>query len=129
MHSSVRDSASSPWPPDSNAMAALVRVELVYDRTCPNVEMARSAIRGALAAIGAPTEWTEWERGTDATPLPLRALGSPTILVNGRDVAGTDETAQPDANSCRVYLDECGCLCGAPTAQQIGKAIEAALTD
>lgn len=128
MHSSLTKSASLMSPPNTNTRTALVRVELVYDRTCPNVEMARGAIREALAASSAPAEWTEWERGTDATPLPLRALGSPTILVNGRDVAGSDETAQPDANSCRVYLDECGCLCGAPTPKQIVKAIEAALT-
>ena len=126
MHSSLVKSASPLSPPNMNARADLLCVELVYDPSCPNVEIARSAIRGALAATGAAAEWTEWERGTDATPLPLRALGSPTILVNGRDVAGAHET-QPDANSCRVYLDECGCLCGAPSAQQIVKAIETAL--
>lgn len=106
-------------------VAGSASVELVYDPTCPNVEQARSAIRAALVAVGAPVEWTEWERGKDATPPALRALGSPTVLVNGYDIGGGgDEPLKADANSCRVYVDECGCLCGAPSAQQIVKAIE-----
>jgi len=104
-----------------------VRIELVFDPTCPNVEKARSAIRDALRSVGAPAEWIEWERGIETTPAPLRAFGSPTVLVNGCDVAGDGSgTANADANSCRVYMDECGCLCCAPTPTQIAKAIAAA---
>lgn len=99
-------------------------VELVFDPTCPNVEKARAAIRAALLAVGASAEWTEWEREAEQTPPSLRAFGSPTVLVNGADVAGGDDAARAAANSCRVYLDECGCLCGAPSAQQIVSAIE-----
>ena len=89
--------------------------------------MARGAIREALLAVGASIEWKEWERGVESTPAALRAFGSPTVLVNGTDVSdGGDEAAKADANSCRVYLDECGCVCGAPSAQQIANAINAA---
>jgi len=46
--------------------------------------------------------------------------------VNGTDVSGGgDEAAKAAANSCRVYMDECGCLCGAPSARQIADAINA----
>ena len=101
------------------------RVELVFDPTCPNVDKARGAIREALLAVGAPVEWRELERGAESTPLALRAFGSPTVLVNGTDVSGGgDEAAKADANSCRVYVDECGCICGAPSTQQIVSAIE-----
>lgn len=106
-------------------MNGSARVELVLDPTCPNVDKARGAIRAALLAVGAPVEWKEWERGAEATPPALRAFGSPTVLVNGADVSGGgDAAAKADANSCRVYVDECGCLCGAPSAQQIIQAIE-----
>ena len=101
------------------------RVELVFDATCPNVDEARAAIRAALIAVGAPVQWKEWERGAEATPAALRSFGSPTVLVNGADVSGGD-AANADANSCRVYVDECGCLCGAPSAEQIAAAISAA---
>ena len=102
------------------------RVELVFDPTCPNVDKARDAIRAALLTVSVPVEWKEWERGAESTPPALRAFGSPTVLVNGTDVSGGgDEAARADDNSCRVYIDECGCLCGAPSAEQIADAINA----
>lgn len=104
-------------------MSAAPRVELVFDPTCPNIDKARDAIRAALIALGAPVQWKEWERGAESTPPALRAFGSPTVFVNGADVSGGDEAAMADANSCRVYVDECGCLCGSPSTQQIMSAI------
>jgi len=103
---------------------AAPRIDLVYDRECPNIERARAMIRAALEEIGASTTWTEWDREDPGTPPELRHFGSPTVLVNGRDV-GCDENedTRSDANSCRVYLDECGCLCGAPSTALIVNAI------
>lgn len=100
-------------------------VELVYDPDCPNVERARGAIRDALASLGVPPVWTEWQRDDPSTPEALAGIGSPSVLVNGQDV-GCDEGSAPtgEANSCRVYMDECGCLCGAPSARLIIHAIQ-----
>lgn len=108
-------------------MAETLRVELVFDPDCPNVERARTAIRSALTAIGAPAVWREWDRGDPATLSVLRALGSPSILVNGLDV-GADGTpvADAQAKSCRVYKDPHGRVCGAPTAEMILLTIAAA---
>ena len=40
-------------------------------------------------------------------------LGSPSVLVNGEDVGcAGGSMAQADANSCRIYRDDCGCVCG-----------------
>jgi mercuric ion transport protein len=113
--------------PTSSAGRAMLRVELVYDRDCPNVDRARAMIAAALGAVGAAREWIEWDRDDAATPLERRAYGSPTVLVNGRDV-GCDETEAPhaDAKACRVYMDECGCLCGAPSSDLIIRAIKGA---
>lgn len=97
-----------------------IRVELVYDPTCPNVDRAREAIRDALASVGAPLVWREWLREDPTTPVSLRSLGSPSVLVNGADAGCDGESpARADANSCRIYVDECGCICGAPSAQLI----------
>lgn len=104
-----------------------LRVDLVYDRDCPNVERARSMIRRALVEVGAAVSWREWDREDAGTPAEFRNYGSPTVLVNGQDV-GCDENdeARSDANSCRVYVDECGCMCGAPSSQLIVEAIRGA---
>jgi len=104
--------------------ANVLRVELVYDRDCPNVDRARSMLRAALGSVGAEPTWTEWDRTDPRTPRELRMLGSPTVLVNGKDVGCDDNGgAQADANSCRVYTDDRGCVCGAPSSGLIAKAI------
>lgn len=110
--------------PNQTRSPAHPKIEMVYDPTCPNVDRARAAIRAALAAIGAPIAWREWDCTDAATPESLRALGSPSVLVNGQDVGcGGGSMAQADANSCRIYRDDCGCICGAPSVELILKAI------
>ena len=100
------------------------RIEMVYDPDCPNVNRARAAIRGALAAIGAPIAWREWDCTDESTPAALRVMGSPSVLVDGRDVGCDGGTmAQAHANSCRIYPDDCGCICGAPSIELILRAI------
>lgn len=100
------------------------RIELVYDPTCPNVQRARDAIRGALAALGAPVAWCEWVRDDPAIPPALRGLASPSVLVNGQDVGCDGGTlADAEARACRIYTDECGCICGAPSTELILRAI------
>ncbi len=105
-------------------MKAIPRVDLVTDSDCPNVDRARTAIRTALKSMGFPEEWQEWDRSSEKTPVQFRMLGSPSVLVNGRDVGcGEGETAHADANSCRIYLDECGCISGTPSIQMIAQAL------
>lgn len=99
------------------------RIEMIYDPECPNVDAARAAIRGALASIGAPLIWREWDSTDTATPKPLRGLGSPAVLVNGRDVGDGPRPVAAEANSCRIYRDECGCVSGAPSVELVLSAI------
>ena len=103
-----------------------LRIELVYDDDCPNANECRQALRAALADVGAPPTWKEWNRNADSTPRVLRGFGSPTILIEGQDIFGDTGAPTLDANSCRVYQDESGCLCGAPAAKLIGSAIRRA---
>jgi len=76
-------------------------VELVYERDCPNVAAARANLLRAFAEAGVPAMWTEWEQSSSETPAGLRGFGSPTVLVEGNDVAG----AQPVEGLafCRLY--------------------------
>lgn len=103
-----------------------VRVELVYDDDCPNVDECREALRAALAEVGAPPIWKEWDRNAASTPGALRGFGSPTVLIDGQDICGDSGALSAEANSCRVYQDDCGCLCGAPSAALISNAIRKA---
>ena len=79
-------------------------VELVYDKDCPHVGAARANLLRAFEAAAVPAKWTEWEQSSSDTPAHLRGFGSPTVLVEGHDVAG----AQPVEGlaCCRLYETE-----------------------
>jgi mercuric ion transport protein len=96
-------------------------VELIYDHTCPHVGIARDRLRAALAAVGLPAVWQEWERSAGDAPHYARQWGSPTILIDGHDVAATDAgpTTLDGTAGCRVYADQAGRLEGAPALSSI----------
>lgn len=101
------------------------RIDLVYDRTCPHIQACRDALSQALAAVHARSAWTEWDRNADSTPVELRGFGSPTILMNGKDIDGAAPSA---ANACRLYrdADAGGRAVGAPPVRLIVRALLAA---
>ncbi len=96
-------------------------VILIHDPECPNVVEARSNLRSALEARGKPPRWREFDRNAANTPAEWRAFGSPTILINGRDVAGVGASA--GGNSCRVYYSRDGRLTGVPSVEQIAAGL------
>jgi mercuric ion transport protein len=78
-----------------------LKVQLLYFPGCPHVGGARHVLTLALAAC-ALTDVVAEELDVEAATCPpeLRSWGSPTILVNGRDVAGEEAPTGP---SCRLY--------------------------
>lgn len=99
----------------------MTNVELIYDVSCPNVKEARSRLIQAFMRTGASARWREWERGTPHAPDYVGHYGSPTILINGRDVQ--DDLSSADADSCRIYRDETGKLQPVPPVELIAKAL------
>ncbi len=97
-------------------------VELIYDLECPNIASARSQLMKAFALVGATASWTEWERSSPDSPGHARQYGSPTILVNGKDVAG--EMPRDDCTSCRLYHGEYGGPQGIPPVDAIAAALK-----
>ena len=96
-------------------------VELIYQADCPNVRRTRQNLLEALARSGAPARWTEWDSTGPGAPAYARHFASPTILVNGRDVAadnGVDSGA-----ACRLYIGLQGSISGAPSVELIAAAL------
>lgn len=89
------------------------RIDLVYFEGCPNAVKARENLRSAIELAGAGVEWAEWDLMADGTPEQYRTHGSPTVLVNGRDVTGEGHGAV--AMACRAD--------GAPSVETIRDAI------
>jgi hypothetical protein len=96
------------------------KVELIYDNDCPNVAAAREQLRRALLDVGVPAEWQEWDRGNPSSPDYAQRYGSPTILVEGRDVAGS--VPSDVAACCRLYRSG-GAFQGVPPAEVIASAL------
>jgi len=99
-------------------------VELIYDEDCPNVSEARANLLRAFAAAGVPARWSEWARADAACPPYVSGYGSPTILVDGRDVAGGEFSE--GVSCCRLYAEGSGGYKRAPSVQMIAKALRAA---
>ncbi len=95
----------------------MANVELIYDKDCPNVEETRGRLKLALAEAGFGAQWQEWERSDAKSPDYVRGYGSPTILVNGKDVAGA--LPADGAKCCRVYSDKSGKISGVPSSEVI----------
>jgi len=81
-----------------------VRVQLLYFNGCPHVGASRQVLRSALEACGLlDVAVEELDVEAPTTPTELRRWGSPTVLVNGVDIAGE---VSPMARSCRLYPEE-----------------------
>lgn len=97
------------------------RVELIYDADCPNVEAARSTLLRGFAEAGLRPAWTEWDRRSRRSPARAHCYGSPTILVDGRDVAGAEPAE--GADTCRLYDHGADGLRGMPPVPAIAAAL------
>ena len=63
-------------------------VELAYFEGCPHADEARRRLTQALSSAGLDTRWDEWDTGLPSIPERYRRFGSPTVLIDGTDVAG-----------------------------------------
>lgn len=96
-------------------------IELIYFTGCPNVPKARERLARALALANLPTEWVEWDTRDAGSPDYAKRFGSPTILVDGRDVAEAPGGELRD--TCRLYRHPDGTRGGAPAVRDILAAL------
>ena len=97
-----------------------MQVELVYEKSCPNIEAARTLLLHAFVEAGIAARWQEWEVSNPDAPPHIHGYGSPTILVNGRDVSG--DASKKDDYCCRVYLNNKSNNKGVPALKDITDA-------
>jgi len=97
----------------------MATVDLVYDAHCPNVPVARANLVRAFSLAGIHPKWSEHRIGDPGIPDRARGYGSPTVLVDGRDVAGLEPSAEV---CCRIYTAATGST-QAPSAEQIAQAM------
>lgn len=96
-------------------MTGEANVELIFFSGCPHVGSARTNLEAALRRRRMTPQWTEWDLEDSSIPPRLSGHGSPTVLVDGRDVTGTEPQAERGVLACRTG--------GAPTTSQIEAAL------
>ena len=95
-------------------------VELVYDSDCPNVAEARAQLLRAFAEANIQPRWQEWQGDAPDSPEHVRGYGSPTILVDGQDVAAAEKNS---GASCRLYQQPGGTMRRVPSVEMIAAAL------
>jgi hypothetical protein len=98
-----------------------VVVTLLFFDGCPNWQTTNTHLEALSAEFGFDLDRCHVETDEDAQRLHFR--GSPTVLIDGRDVFATGD--EPIGLSCRMYRTDHG-LAGAPGAEQLHEALTAA---
>lgn len=102
------------------------KLEFLYFEDCPSHEQALAMLLEVMSeqAINAPIEITQVE--TDAEAQQHRFYGSPTIRVNGVDIAPMpDDMPEPNI-SCRAYRRADGRITPLPPRDLIVAALQKA---
>jgi hypothetical protein len=99
-------------------------VELLWWEGCPSTEKALAELREAMRELGLGDEVRMREIATDAQAEQTGFLGSPTILVDGQDVAPAGGEV---GLSCRVYRRSDGRISPTPDPEQLRAALRRAV--
>src|SRR5215472_15646166 len=82
-----------------------MKVEVLYVADCPSHPAAVKLVKDILASKGIAANVEEVLVSDERMAADLRFPGSPTIRINGRDVAGTPSESRIFGLSCRLYPD------------------------
>lgn len=80
-----------------------MKIEVFYVLDCPHHPSALKQLRDVLLAEGVRTEIIEVAVLDAKAAEEFRFRGSPTIRINGRDIAGESHSPQSFALACRIY--------------------------
>jgi hypothetical protein len=103
-----------------------LRVRFLYSEDCPSHDEALQRLRRSIDAEGVAADVEIIKVDTDEEAKRLKFIGSPTIIVNGRDI---DQATNPYyAVTCRAYRLEDGRISPLPSETMIRRAIHEAKT-
>ena len=103
-----------------------MKIEILYFEGCPNHAPAEKAVRQILEELNVEADITHVDVPDNATAARVRFPGSPTIRIDGEDVA-PEETNGSYSLRCRVYQTNSG-MAGVPDKDAIRTAIRRSLS-
>lgn len=102
-----------------------MRVEVLYVPNCPHHPTAVKQLKAVLAAAGIVIEIHQVPVTDARTAQELEFPGSPTVRINGRDIAGESKEPEYFALACRIY--EGAKEAGLPPIEMMQNAVREAL--
>jgi hypothetical protein len=101
-----------------------VKIEVLYVLDCPHYPAAMAELKSVLTAEKISAQINEVLVANARMAVTLKFRGSPTIRINGRDIA-SESQLQNFAVSCRFYPGEK--RPGVPPAEMIHRAVREAM--
>jgi hypothetical protein len=105
-----------------------LRIDLYFWDGCPSHPEALARVEAALERAGAAARIELHEVESEEQAVALRFPGSPTILVEGRDVEPPQEGFVPSLG-CRIFRAPGGRVGPVPSHETLDTAIQEALDD
>jgi hypothetical protein len=96
-----------------------MKIEILYIAECPSHPAAVKLLRDVLSAEGVAAEIREVVVTDQSMASNLAFCGSPTIRINGQDVAGA--SSRGAAFACRLYPGSSEI--GLPSAEMVRRAV------
>ena len=100
-----------------------MKIQVLYFAGCPNHQPAVQRVREVLDKLGVAASVEQVEVKADDDMTALKFTGSPTVLIEGRDIEPAARSGANYAFSCRTYSGS-----GVPPAPMVEQAIQEALT-
>jgi hypothetical protein len=102
------------------------KIELLWWEGCPSTPAALAELQGLMEELGLdPGSLEVREVATDAQAEAERFPGSPTVRVDGRDVA-PPAAGEPRGLTCRVYRLRDGRISPTPDPEDVRHALQEA---
>jgi hypothetical protein len=107
---------------------SVLQIDFFYFEECPSHEQALERLRKVVTDEDVDAEISVTEVRTDEQAQDLEFAGSPTILVEGRDIDPHLELPNY-ALTCRAYQTEDGRITALPSEDMIRRTVKAVATE
>lgn len=97
-------------------MREKIKIEVQYFNGCPNSTEMTRRVRESISSIADSVEYKEVLVESNELAQELHFMGSPTVLINGRDLENR-EIPESSSLNCRFYPN------GLPSSEQIRRQI------
>jgi hypothetical protein len=95
-----------------------MKIDVLYFQGCPNHEPTIQRVRQVINRLGVTADIREVELTRNDDAAAMKFVGSPTVLIDGRDIDPAQRTESKTGFGCRLYGGT-----GVPPIEMIEQAV------